>query len=310
MRTVIPGARVRVHHGGAVASLTWSLAMVFRWLRSGYGVIYAPFPQSMLLAQIAIGLGGRHARLIAGLQGTPIPESVAAWKRFIYRFALGRLLANRAVTVVAVSRAQLDDAFTVLGRQNDARGVVIGNVAHSVGDAPWVESRTSQGQQNGLGPVAVVLARLSWEKGVDVAIRALSHTDPPLRLKIGGDGPQRAELERLAVSVGVAERVTFVGWCDSRDLLAEASVVLIPSRREGLPAVLLEAAWQRVPIVASAVGGIPEIAQGLACVALVQPDDETALATAMVDALDRPPPKCDPTADWHSFRTAVEGVLA
>jgi glycosyltransferase involved in cell wall biosynthesis len=309
--SMVPSARLGLHTGVALQSLAWTVKTVLAWQRRGGGVIYAPFPQSMLLAFVALKLSPRHTTLIVGLQGTPIPESVAFWKRPIYRFALRRVLSDRAVRVVAVSNAQMQEAFDLVGLVGRSRGTVIGNVAHGTGDAPWVsaipgENATQRAPQN----LAVVLARLSWEKGVDVAIRALGLCHPSVMLKIGGEGPERAELERIALSEGVADRVIFAGWCDSGELLREASVVVIPSRREGLPAVLLEAAWVGVPIVASAVGGIPEVARQLTQATLVVPDDTKALAEAIDSAIGTPRTPARPSANWAAFADSVERVLA
>lgn len=140
-------------------------------------------------------------------------------------------------------------------------------------------------------PTILVVARLIALKGVDVAIDALGHLRTPARLVIAGDGPARRELERRA-----RERpgVTFVGAVDAdhRDrLLREASVVVVPSRTvgggrtEGMPMIALEALAAGVPLVASAVGGLAELA---APARLVPPDAPAALADAIDEALGAP----------------------
>jgi len=140
-------------------------------------------------------------------------------------------------------------------------------------------------------PRVAVVARLVPLKGVDVAIRALAHVRAPIELAIAGDGPARGELERLA-----AGRATFLGAVDesARDrLLGQASAVLVPSRvvaggrSEGLPLVALEALAAGVPVVASAVGGLPSLAPAAA---LVPPDDPRALAAAIDRVIAAPPP--------------------
>jgi glycosyltransferase involved in cell wall biosynthesis len=139
-------------------------------------------------------------------------------------------------------------------------------------------------------PELAVVARLVPLKGVDVAIDALAHVRAPVRLVIAGDGPQRAELERRA-----GPRVTFLGAIDQmrRDaLLARASAVVVPSRvvaggrTEGTPLVALEALAAGVPVVASAVGGLPSFAHAAQ---LVPPDDPHALGAAIDRVLLAPP---------------------
>jgi glycosyltransferase involved in cell wall biosynthesis len=139
-------------------------------------------------------------------------------------------------------------------------------------------------------PELAVVARLVPIKGVDVAIGALARVRAPARLTIAGEGPLRALLERLA-----GPRVTFIGAVDEleRDnLLARASALLVPSRvvaggrTEGMPLVALEALAAGVPVVASAVGGLPSIAP---VARLVPPDDPRALAEAIDRVLAAPP---------------------
>jgi glycosyltransferase involved in cell wall biosynthesis len=142
-------------------------------------------------------------------------------------------------------------------------------------------------------PVLVVAARLVPIKGVDVAIDALAHLGPDARLVIAGDGPDRAALESRARSRD--RRVSFLGTIgpDHRDrLLGDASVVVVPSRvlpggrSEGTPMIALEALAAGVPVVASAVGGLRELAP---TVELADPDDPYALATGIQRVLRAPP---------------------
>jgi glycosyltransferase involved in cell wall biosynthesis len=139
-------------------------------------------------------------------------------------------------------------------------------------------------------PQLAIVARLVPLKGVDVALRALAHVRSPVRLVIAGDGPARAELERLA-----GDRACFLGAVDEhrRDqLLGESSAVVVPSRvvaggrSEGMPLVALEALAAGVPLVASAVGGLPSLAPAAL---LVPPEDPHALASAIDRVLAAPP---------------------
>lgn len=143
-------------------------------------------------------------------------------------------------------------------------------------------------------PQVVVCARLVPIKGVDVALSALAHVAPPVRLVVAGDGPERAALEQLATRLGIQERVRFTGAVDAarRDqLLREAAAVIVPSRvlqngrTEGTPMIALEALAAGVPVVASAVGGLASLASA----AHVRADDPRALATAIGRILALPP---------------------
>jgi len=130
-------------------------------------------------------------------------------------------------------------------------------------------------------------ARLIHEKGIDVAIRAFARAvrqapDVPMRLLIANDGSERHALEQLAQQLGVAEEVRFLGF--QRDLPAfyrTVDIFLVPSRIEAQGLIVLEAMASGCLVIASAVGGIPEMITRSELGTLVPPDDASALAEAM-----------------------------
>lgn len=109
------------------------------------------------------------------------------------------------------------------------------------------------------------LGRLVEDKGFDIALRALAEIRtrfPGVHLTIAGDGPQRAALEELACTLELNGHVSFAGMIAPQrvpGLLDRASIVLLPSRREGLPVVALEAACAARPVVAARTGGLAEL---------------------------------------------------
>ncbi|MCB9730321.1 MAG: glycosyltransferase [Deltaproteobacteria bacterium] len=127
------------------------------------------------------------------------------------------------------------------------------------------------------------LGRLSPEKGLDVLLAALALPGaPPATLDVVGDGPERARLTALASQAGLTGRVTFHGFQAAvAPFLAAADALAMPSRREGLPMALIEAVASARPVVATAVGGIPELVTAGDNGELAPPDDPTALAEAM-----------------------------
>ena len=134
------------------------------------------------------------------------------------------------------------------------------------------------------GPLQLLcLGRLAPEKGLDVLIEAL-RSAPGVQVRIVGDGPERARLERAVSEGGLSGRVTFTGFqSDVAPHLAAAHALVMPSRREGLPMALIEAVASGRPVVASRVGGIPELVADGTNGRLVAPDDATALAFALQD---------------------------
>ncbi len=136
----------------------------------------------------------------------------------------------------------------------------------------------------------LVVGRLDPVKGHDVLFKALTDlhvADNRLaKLTVVGEGPERAKLERLANRLGIAARVEFVGPLSPGPELwrvyGSARVLVIPSRTEGLPAVALEAMALSLPVVATAVGGLPDLLGGPAPLGwLVEPNDHIGLRRAL-----------------------------
>lgn len=137
-------------------------------------------------------------------------------------------------------------------------------------------------------PTVGYLGRLSPEKGVDVLLRAVQSL-PGTAAVLVGDGRSREALERLAAQLGVADRVVITGWReDARSLLATFDVLAAPSRGEGFGNAIVEGMLAAIPVVASDVGGIPEVVADGESGLLVPPDDAGALAAALRSLLENP----------------------
>lgn len=125
------------------------------------------------------------------------------------------------------------------------------------------------------------VGRLSREKGADVIVRAVAHLPPDVGVVMIGNGPQRDELARLAHELGVATRITWAGQvANAGACMAAFDAFALSSRTEGTPMVLFEAMAARVPIAATAVGGVPDVLSARDAV-LVPPDDPRALGDAL-----------------------------
>ena len=139
----------------------------------------------------------------------------------------------------------------------------------------------------------LTVARLVEKKGIDVALRALASVRdefPNLRYDVIGDGPLRGELEALAASLGIAERVRFAGALPNdrvQQAMRDADLFVLPSvtapngDEEGTPTVLLEAACARLPVLATRHAGIPEIVAEGRSATLVAEGDPAALADGL-----------------------------
>lgn len=133
------------------------------------------------------------------------------------------------------------------------------------------------------------IGRLSPEKGPDVALEAVGRLgDRQVGLHFVGTGRMRGDLEARARELGIAERVTWHGpVVDAGRYMAAFDLLLLSSRTEGTPMVLLEAMGAKVPVVATAVGGIPDVLTGNSGL-LVRPEDPEQLASAIASVLDDP----------------------
>jgi glycosyltransferase involved in cell wall biosynthesis len=135
--------------------------------------------------------------------------------------------------------------------------------------------------------VIVGLGRLVPIKGFDLLVRALAivvSQVPTARVLLVGEGAERAHLETIAASLGVAGHLRLTGGTsDAAACLAAADVVTVPSRNEGMGRVIVEAMSLGRPVVATAVGGIPDVVTDGECGRLVEPEDVEALAAALIE---------------------------
>jgi glycosyltransferase involved in cell wall biosynthesis len=140
--------------------------------------------------------------------------------------------------------------------------------------------------------VVVSAGRLSREKGFGVLLEAaagLCRAHPGLGVAVFGEGALRGDLEGRIAGLGLTGRVVLPGFRTDLDaLIPAADVFVLPSFTEGLPNVVLEASAAGVPVVATAVGGTPEVVADGETGSLVPPGDPAALA-AKIDALLRDP---------------------
>ena len=137
----------------------------------------------------------------------------------------------------------------------------------------------------------VYVGELRYLKGVDLLLTALAAqaTVYPARAIIVGGGPDEDKLKRLARSLGLGAKVNFTGPRPARNMFSKARCVVVPSRAESFPYIVLEAAAARMPLIATDVGGVPEIVAGTST-PLVQAGNADALAAQMRAFLANPRP--------------------
>lgn len=196
--------------------------------------------------------------------------------------ACQRVVYRAADVVVANSRAASDQLMREGVAAEKTR-----LIPNGVDVAAFTRARTP-------GPIRriVMVANLRPEKGHDVLIEAAPHIrarHPDVRFTLAGDGPRREALECLARARGVASGIEFLGQADDVPaLLAESDLFVLPSRSEAMPNAVIEAMAAGLPVVASRVGGIPELVADGRTGVLVPAGDPAALARAIVELMDRP----------------------
>jgi len=199
---------------------------------------------------------------------------------------LARAVLDRASVVLPVSEAMRRSLQDLAPK---ARMRVLPNV---VDDRVFFPASPGRTVDSPTRLVTVGALAENAAKGVDILLRAFAQLLPSLdgaELTIVGDGPRRPEYEQLASSLGIAGAVSFAGLRPKEEVaetMRSATVFALASRFENNPCVVIEAMASGLPVVATRVGGLPEMledATGL----LVEPNDPTALARGIRTALDR-----------------------
>jgi teichuronic acid biosynthesis glycosyltransferase TuaC len=196
---------------------------------------------------------------------------------------------REAACVIAVSPTLAEEITALAGPDLRVRTIVNGVDAERFHPMPRVEARASLGlplDSRIILGVGHLVATKRWH----LAVRALAVLPTDVHLHLIGSGEERGALEALAREVGVAERAHLHGAQPSEALPAwygAADVFCLPSAREGCPNVVLEALACGRPVVATAVGNVPDLVREGVSGQLVHSDTPEALAETLRRALAR-----------------------
>lgn len=270
-------------------ALAAGLARVFRRFRPD--VVHThKYKDSILASIVARCMGVPHVvRIVHGL---PEPfQGLRNVKMSAYMIA-DRFVTRRLVDKVIAVSSEIEQA---LGRLYGQGRLVCIHNGIDLEAVRVTTQRADKRKEWGVDGKAILIGtvgRLAPVKGHAVlleAFRILSQFHPNVVLIFVGDGPLRVELEAEANRMGLGRTVIFSGHQEqSYDFINMMDVFVLPSLHEGIPMVLLEALALRRPVVASRVGGIPEVLAHSYSGVLVSPNNPEELATAIQSLIENP----------------------
>lgn len=182
------------------------------------------------------------------------------------RFATAHLANSDAVADAVVRRCRLPETSVT--------------VVHTGRAIPEKAAALTERDDGSIRGVAV--GRIHRAKGYDVLIDALAICSERVHIRVAGGGKGTKDLETRAADAGVSGRIDFLGVRDDVEkLMLESDFYVLPSRWEGLPGALVEAMACGLPVVATAVGGVPEAVTDGKTGYLAEPEDPISLASAL-----------------------------
>lgn len=259
-----------------------------------------------------LALGGVVCRLagvrtiVSTIHGWPYFDGLPVYAQWFRRFSM-RIAIYAAHVMIFVSQRDIDHPLVPVPHAKCR--LIYNGVAAPSGERVAYAAVARH---------ALTIAELTPRKNVRAVIDAIvayNHTaQQPLSLDIMGDGEQRTELEQYARTHDSHDAIQFLGFVrDYRTTLAAYDLFLLPSKKEGLPYVLLDAGAAGIPCIASNVDGIPEIIVHNETGLLVEPHDSAALADAVQMLAPSPTLRQqygtalqERVATQHNFETMIE----
>lgn len=295
----------------AVTTCLWSRpvaalkALALAWRTGGSGNrirACAYFAEAALIARTLKRAGIGHVHAHFGTNPAMVARLVARLGAVTYSFTAhgpDEFDAPRALDLPG----KIAEAAFVVGVSNFGRGQLLRwshpdhwdriHVVHCAPDPMFLAGHAQEVAGRGETVRFLCVARLSAQKGLPLLLEAVASVAQtrPILLDVIGGGEDRAIIEAQIERLGIGDVVTLHGWASPRTIrtaLGASRALVLPSLAEGLPVVLMEAMALRVPVIATAVAGIPELVDGQVGW-LVPSGSAEELADALCDALDTRP---------------------
>jgi glycosyltransferase involved in cell wall biosynthesis len=285
---MVPWIRREIHPGRDAAALC-RLYRIVRDFRPD--IVHTHMAKAGALGRIAARLA-RAPVTVHTYHGHVLDGYFSPWTSRIF-LAVERALARRTDCLLAVSPQIRSEILRLgVGRPDQVRVLALGLDLEPLmdGEARWTRLRGELGI--GEAPLVGIVARLVPIKRHEDFLAAavlVAQRVPACRFLVIGDGERRAELEALARRSGIGHLVRFLGWRrDLPEVYAALDLVCLCSANEGSPVSLIEAMAARRAVVATAVGGVPDLIEHGVNGLLTPARDPAALADAIVTLLEDP----------------------
>ena len=251
--------------------------------RGEFNLVHAHGTKAALVVRPAAMLAGTEA-VFYTIHNSIFFEGLALWKKQAMAVA-EKIMARNTDRIITVSDNLRRELLERVGIRPDLV-ITIPNGIEICGEVQTEHSLQLRRHFNlpPLGRLVGTVARLAPQKGVSCFLRAAAILCPDTSTSfvVAGDGPLRETLASEAQTLGLAERVFFLGHREDIPLLLQAlDIFVLPSLTEGTPLSLLEAMAAGLPVIATEVGGIPEMIRHGVTGLLVPPNRPAAMASAV-----------------------------
>lgn len=252
-------------------------------------ILHTIFIQADIVGTIAAKIA-KVPYIISSLEGGLIPNFALGWKKVTYRLAYG-IIRNKIDRFIAISNKTGNDLvrdFKVMSEKI----IVIHNGVEPE-RFPWRGSLEVLNERLlTKGPVVGYFGVIGYWKGVDSLIEAIPlilEQFPKTKLLIVGEGPDKALCQLRVQELGIENNVQFLPWVsDITEIMKAFDIFVLPSKAEGMPWAVLEAMACAKPVVATAVGGIPEAVENGRTGILLPDSKPESIAEAVLSILNNP----------------------